>query len=540
MNFLRSLSDSEKLYLQDKYDLNISINTPKFFDYFINYSRAIGVDIIDKYIEISQFYLSLTPAEKIYHGRKLAKRKYEDENGQIIDSLYNFLNIRSKETIPDVYYLSNLRRNYNDKSFDFKKQITFNTFRKMPFLTERQLAKVISKPGIMGQKISYMKYIIPINQNKVLEFVKRTKERMLAYNIELQELLDGYDATDPVLENLFGSVIQDLKKYSFGKRKVLDIKGEEVTGGETFVEINPIITKKNQNSKKFNEKQIKSRIELLRIARDKIINSAIGLKGGKTYSDKYSERIDEKMKRELNALVNKVLKDNPVLKAYYIDRIETQLSKFKYTELKKSRENFKLEEKQLIFSELVEDLIQKELNYTYSIKKVRTFIKDVEDKFDTKIDKENLTKVLSAYDVMDDLNLRFKDMFNLQSIENRIQVGSPVHLFFENIKDAFDIERNKIEILKDEKVKESKEYSIDEVHNKRKELIEDYTNSIATYEMAKNKKLKSEVEDELQSYKLQNMEFIEKEKAKKRYELSENDNKNKDIEINEAQSNIFK
>ena len=69
----RSLSPEERDLIKEKYNIDFKVNTPQFIDYFLQYSKAIGIDIFEKQIEIANLFLSMSPVEKQYLGRKLAK-----------------------------------------------------------------------------------------------------------------------------------------------------------------------------------------------------------------------------------------------------------------------------------------------------------------------------------------------------------------------------------------------------------------------------------------------------------------------------------
>jgi hypothetical protein len=151
---------------------------------------------------------------------------------------------------------------------------------------------------------------------------------------------------------------------------------------------------------------------------------------------------------------------------------------------------------------------------------------------------------LSIYDSLNNLNEPFKSHYQTKHFENRPFFGSPVIAYFDLIKNVFKEESKKIENLKEQKIKEVEQYTIDEAHNKRKELIEEFTNNVALYEKAKKDKIIEEITEDLNDFRLNNMKLIdnsnwlEKEFKKKEYELLSN-NSNNSQDNNNFDGKIF-
>lgn len=100
VKFYRSLTEEEREFIQNKYDVNFNVNAMEFIDYFLNYSKSFGIDIFAKQIELSNLILSMSPIEKKYVGRKLAKKVQNDQNYiPLTDEIGKFLDLRTKKRV---------------------------------------------------------------------------------------------------------------------------------------------------------------------------------------------------------------------------------------------------------------------------------------------------------------------------------------------------------------------------------------------------------------------------------------------------------
>ena len=50
--------------INEKYNIDFKVNNPQFIEHFLQYSKAIGIDIFEKKIEIANLFLSMSPVEK--------------------------------------------------------------------------------------------------------------------------------------------------------------------------------------------------------------------------------------------------------------------------------------------------------------------------------------------------------------------------------------------------------------------------------------------------------------------------------------------
>jgi hypothetical protein len=506
LRFIRSLTDSEKGLLKDKYDIDLRLNFPSFLDYFQKYSQAIGVDLIDKYIELSNLYLSMHPAERLYHGRALAKKKGNDEDREIADFLLESLGIRTQKTFTLPNKITDLtktvdREKSSQKDY-YARYLISNLIEKLPNLTVQQVNKLISKEGNLRSKISYMRFIRTDNLTKKKEHVLQIRSKMKQFNESLDEIENYYKiltGVDPNAKAELETVIKELKNYRFGKNV------EEIN----FDDIEQKPEKKNksktQKLAQLDITQLKNRIDILRIERKKLLNSIMNLIDARVLKNKRFEIVENKVKAKLRNLVSKVLSGNDELQAHYVNKIENELNSFKHSDSKANIKKFTL-------VELAEHIIQKEIDYNAQVGRVQAYIDTVEESLGEKINKNNIIQAFSTFHVVDQLNK------NMKLSGDRKTVGSPIMNYFENVKDIFSQELKKLETLREEKVRGMNEYNIDETFNRKKELIEIYANRIAEYEA-----VKEEVNNELNEYRLTNLEsFIDSEFRKKDVEANEN------------------
>jgi len=102
----RSLTPEERKHVKEKYNIDFKVNTVHFIDYFLQFSRNIGMNIFDKQIELANLFLSMSPIERQYIGRKLAEdpRRMTDYDG----GLFEFLGLKKRGYINRTYDNVNL------------------------------------------------------------------------------------------------------------------------------------------------------------------------------------------------------------------------------------------------------------------------------------------------------------------------------------------------------------------------------------------------------------------------------------------------
>jgi hypothetical protein len=521
-NFIRSLTDDEKNLLKDKHDIDLAVNVPNFIDYFQKFTKAIGIEMIDKYLQLSQLYISMSPADKLFFGRSLAKQKIRPDEYQVQDYLLEFLGIRkyrkfsTPSKIREITNTHSKHPRVKDKD-NYLRTVMNNLFDKLPRLTNLQLTRLLIREGSIYSKIGYMRFIRSVNLKKKKDFVSQIRNRISRFNNQINEINSYYKILleqNPKAKAELGHLIAGVMKYKFAET-------QSGVPDEMDFESNYEIVKEEINTKGKNRptaaaakkmesldiNQIKNRIDLLKIDRMKIINSISNLMDNKLYKNRRFEILDDKIRENLLHYVKTVIRDDPALQVYYIDKIEGNLEKFKYVE----SNNKGFREHKYTLLEMAENIIQKEMEYNLQVNKVRTFIETCEGNFSEKINKSNLIQALSAYSFVNDMRQVGYDKLN------RLDQGSPVINYFNNVRELFDKEVEKLNSLKAQEVERSKEYSIDQIYNKRKELIENYTNKIAAYE--------EEINRELNDYKLKELvdeSGLDKEMKKKDYEVNEN------------------
>ena len=574
-NFLRSLSEEEKLLIKDKFDISLSVNTPKFLDYFINFSRAIGVQILDKYIELSNLYMAMTPLEKKFHGRKLVtefsneNKVFDSDTKMYTEGLYDYLGIRKLRRIKDVYHLREMASEFEDNHYtrdlDIEEDFVLVDFAnmiasgKMPNITFNEFAEVMNGTK-MEQKMSYMQTLLPMNLAKKRVFIERIRARMVKYNEIFLEFVKNYELLPPSdsLREKYDSEVDKLKTLIFGKFDSLENvdmnllldEADEVIGfdldekhrmdyeqeiEEEDDEGNKIVKEKKEAAasmdkekssknkdtnkatpvdkeqdnakklKKFNrneyrysgkpllENQIINRLDYIKSIRDKVINSILRISNLKHYTSKKYDRINTIIQERLVEKVNTLFGDNPKLQAFYLEKIQSQAEKFKYNTLG-------FEERQYKFEEIVEDIIQKEVDYAKKTEFARKYIENMEEVIGEKISKSNLVKAMSVYDALFKIHEKYVDYNYLKSVK-RSHTGSPIFVFFAHVKGVFEKEMKSVKKVKESILKEGEtRLSLDELYSKRKYLIDDYTTKIAEYNL-----FLDQTKEELETYKLEKL-----------------------------------
>lgn len=560
LNFIRSLSGEEKEVLKLKYDVKLSVNTPKFLEYFINFSRAAGVKALDKYIELSELYMSMSPLERVYHGKMLLKKMQGQDSEDkrkggfrkdkvLLHSLHTFLGLRTQRKLKTVYAIKNLERKFNKspsiKYLNYERDIVLTDLYNMidkgvlPNLTMQEYFSFFrTKNRYVRDKTRYLQALVPVNIAKKRLFIERIRARMIKYNEILREFLSNYELlpSDHPLRKKYDTEVNKLAALIFGKyhplsnvdMSVLEDEGEEKIGFNTVDSSGKLLENasqkketanssgKNKKQKKtsfsrteykysgkpLEENQIINRLDYIKSARDKIINSVLRIRNNTFYKSKRFDRIGDMVQRNLQEKVNTLFQDDPKIHAYYLEKINSIQNKFKYV----NTERMNFEEKQYKLEELVEDIIQKEVDYSQRISRAKYYFENLEELLEEKISKNNLVQAFGVYDVFYSMNEKYGDIKYLKNHGNRLIEGSPIFNFFMHVKQIFKDELDKVKVIKDIKFEEMKKdhhLSLDEMFNKRKELIEDYANKIGNYKKAEE--IQSSTLEELEEYKLKKL-----------------------------------
>ena len=584
LDFIRSLSAEEKKLLKDKYNMNLSINTTSFLDYFINFSKAIGIKIIDKYIELSNLYMSMSPVEKVYHGKKLANKILSEDRSERVDqsermvreNLIEFLELRKLKKLKSVHQVMDTKANFetsdNTRYLDEEEDIlladVMNILNKrLPSITMNEMISFTRTQNMYSQKLNYFKALIPINIAKKKLLIDKIRARMVKYNEVTKEFIRNYELLpkDNELRTTYDAEIKKLSKSIFGQVNSLDdvdlsVLNEDEDIGFGSMEKLRANPNKGKDSKKnsenykrtqykytgetMKENQIVNRIEYIKSIRDKIVESVFRITNNVPYLNKRFDKISKQIDNKLKEYIFSVFSDDPKLQAHYLEKLKSKNEKFKYTKSNLETKKYKLEE-------LAEDIIQREVDYARKVKFVRYYVDNMENVFEEKLSKGNLIKALSVYDIFYTMRGKFNDFEYLKNTP-KFFYGSPVYQFFMNVKSIFVEEMNKVKVVKELKFNQTKKdqnLSLDELQNKKKELIEDYANKVESYRKAiemtesEKKEIEKSTSEDLENYKLENLNvFVEdarnsnlKEKLfynelkKKEFELLEKRKLNKPI-----------
>lgn len=583
LNFIRSLNNEEKNILKDKYGMDLSVNSSKFLDYFINFSKAIGIKVIDKYIELSNLYMSMSPLEKVYHGKTLARKILSEENRERMDqderilreNLVNFLELRKLKTPKSVYHSFDTKAHFesadstrylNEEDDILTADINNMMNKKLPTITFNEVTSFYRNQNMYLQKLNYYKALIPINISKKKLLLEKIRARMFKYNEVLKEFLTNYELLpkDSILREKYDPEIQKLSRSIFGQvnsledvdLKVLDEEediGFDSKDKKKEAEAKNAADKKKKKKENFKrteykytgeplkENQIVNRLEYIKSNRDKIIESVLRITNNLPYHNRRFDKLSKQIENKLKDYINTVFKDNPVLQAHFLEKLKSKSEKFKYV-----KDN--LEAKKYKLDELAGDIIERELNYTRKINYVKNYINNLENLMNEKLNKGNLIKALSVYEVFYNMGNKFNDLEYLKNTP-RFYSGSPIIHFFANVKSIFEEEMNKVNVVREMKLKEinrEENLSLDELQNKRTELIQDYANKIESYRRAiemtesERKELEDSTKEDLENYKLQNLNLLNDEEIlshkeklfynelkKKEFELTQNKNSGK-------------
>jgi hypothetical protein len=421
--------------------------------------------------------------------------------------LLKFLGIRMKRNIMEptdtIKKIREFEKNRWTRVTDLGLLMLITAYNEAPNISIAQLSNLMNKGYLMYSKANYLEYIRPKNTQKKSVFIRRLKGRMLKFNRVLREFITNYKLLreGSELRKKYDPIVDELSRNIFGRTGVLsNVKeddGEEEDMNAT-VEFKKETTEDKKNKKKsivhekkfkkveykysgqpLTEKQINSRLHFINIARERIVNSALSLTDRGYYKNRHDSMTTEKTKKNLVNHVNSIFKDSPNLRAHYLDVIQNKFTNFKYVDKD-------LTEKEYLLTELAEDILQKEYDYVVRLRRMNELVTHLEDKFGEKINTGNLLKALSVFEGLNSIDIKYKNMNYMNSVNRPIE-GSPVTVFFENVKETFEKEMNLLKGAKEVKYNESKLDSIDDVYATRKDLIEDYTNKVLLYQKAQSK-----------------------------------------------------
>jgi len=526
-NFFKSLTDEEKKILSDNYNVSLSINKPDFLDYFIKFNRAMGIEIFDKYIELSKLYIAMSPVEKLSHARNIIDNKYYTKNiPQFKNGILDFLELKNIQTqlfnIFDQSIVKRMQKSYADLMYS----LIFDTYKGSPRLTYYEMSKLLNKSHLINSKNRYLSFIGTLNLKRNIYYAKKIRKMIVIYNNDVKELQKNFAlVTDPSLKSKYDHIVnsmektlfpnifksQNLRGFQTDKRSDIGLDSEirEATLDD-FKDLDnePAIIKIasrdlkdhfKYTGKAMNENQILNRLEHLRTSIAHITEFFMNVTDKQYYKKLKMEKVDKKIKQKLLEDAEVLFSDDPHLKAHYIKKINLELSKFSYIN------DRSLKDTPFTFQEICKDLIYREYNYMQRVRVGMNFLSSIQENLGIKVNKNNFVEAISINGVLTHLNYDYSQNFSNKNYTRNHFHGSPVISYIKNIKNFFEEELEKVEKIKELKMREINIPTLDEAQSTRKDLFENYTTKIAEYEKLKKERLENEIKSDLDNYKF---EFI--------------------------------
>ena len=522
-NFLKSLSDDEKKLLQEKYDISPSINKPEFLEYFLKFNRAMGIEIFDKYIELSKLYLAMNPAEKLYHARNIIDNKYTKKDlPEFKSEILDFLELKNIQTQFPNKFNREMMSFLNKSSVEFMYNVILNAYKGLPRMSFFEISKLFNRNNLMHSKNRYLNYITPINLRRNIYYSKKIRHMIVIYNNDVKELLKNYSlTTNPELKGKFDKTVLGMKNTLFpnifkpyvrgGKGKKGGFRDDEIIEEreatlEDFRDIDKepeiikIAAREFKDHFKYtgnpmNENQIVNRLEHLRTSINRISEFIMEVTDKKYYKKLKVDKIEILIKNKLIEDAEVLFSDDPQLKSFYMKKIHDQISNFSYVNDRLLKDN------KFTFEELCNDLIYREYNYMHRVRVSMNLLSNITENLGIKINKNNFVDAVSINGVLLNLNYEYQKNFG-QKDDKKFFIGSPTIAYMRNLHDIFDKENIKLEKIKDYKMEDLNIPTLDEAHSTRVDLIENYSNKITEYEKLKNKRVESEIKNDLENYKL--------------------------------------
>jgi hypothetical protein len=396
----RSLTQEERKHVKEKYNIDFKVNTVQFIDYFLQFSRNLGMEIFDKQIELANLYLSMSPIQRQYVGRKLAKnpRSMADYDGD----LFGFLGLKKRGYINRPYDNVNLLNSVSelDKNVSIRLQtLAYNSKRRQNTLN-----------FLVTEQLNFEKHIRHKYNEYWTKFI-RDKRMISIFVIRLSALQDEvksiinkiYDAgdlyvnkyLDRALELSFPTVTDYYEKRSKAfmfkniekdqmteESKNLDKKIKENFMTELKKEYEKIDDKgyHNQDVKKVMKLDpqldfdIKNSLDDLEHYQGKLLDKVLSLNKFILPKNCYFDVLKEHMKSKLTEYANSYFFYDETKKGEALGKLEDSMRFLKYVDT-----NF--EEKEFKLWNLVEDLVSTEMEYLDKTRNIKRFFKELEEIF---------------------------------------------------------------------------------------------------------------------------------------------------------------
>lgn len=521
-NFFKSLNDEEKKVLSEKHNLSFNINQPEFLDYFLKFNKAMGIEIFDRYIELTRLYLAMSPAEKMYHARNIISNRYTKRNIPNCKSgILDFLELKNIYTGLFNKYNQTASKALSKSPIEFMYNIIREIYKGMPKVTYFELGKLLNRNTLIHSKNRYLNFIAPINIKRNIFYSKKIRKMIVVYNNDVKELLKNYGlVTDPELKKKYDDIINNMKNTLFPnifkpymsgaqKRALYDQDSINETREATLEDFKQLdkesdiiksasrdfIDHFKYSGKEMNENQIINRLEHLRTSISRITEFIMNITDKNFYKKVKMEKIDKMIKKKLLEDAEVLFADEPQLKSFYYKKINDQLSKFSYVHERTLRDtNF-------TFQEICQDLIYREYSYMQRVRLAMNMLSNIQENLDIKINKDNFVEAVSINGVLTHLNSDYTH--SPKNYKKAHFFGSPVVAYMRNIKTAFSEEKQKLEKIKEYKLSEVNIPTLDEAQSTRSDLIENYTNRIAEFELLKKQRAENEIKNDLENYKFE-------------------------------------
>ena len=393
LKFYRSLSQEERKHVKEKYNVDFKVNTVDFIDYFLQFSRTFGIEIFDKQIELTTLFLSMSPIEKQYIGKKLAENP---RNLSLFDdSIYEFLNLKRRAYINRPYDNLNLLNNLNTLKKNVSTRI--NT------LTYQSKRRDNSKNFLITEQVNMQRHITSKYTEYWSKFV-RDKRLVTIFAIRLtsmqgevrsiiHKIKDSGDLyINKYMERAKSLMFPTVNEYYDKKSKTFMFKSitkDKMT--EDSIKLDEEIKKnflkgmnENENSddqdikrlEKLDPKldfEIKNALDDIEHFQEKLVDKVISLNKFILPKNSNFDILKEHMKSKLTEYANSFI-DNEEMRKNAYEKLEDSMRCMKYVDCN-------LEEKEFKFWQLVENLVAMEMEYLDKTRNIKHFFKELEEIF---------------------------------------------------------------------------------------------------------------------------------------------------------------
>jgi len=538
-NFFKSLTEDERNLLSSRYNLSLSINKPEFLDYFLKFNRAMGIQLFDKYIELSKLYIAMSPAEKLNHARNIIDNKYGTRDiHELKSGILDFLELKNIQTQLNNKFDFNIMQELSEAPLESMYNIIQQTYKGLPKLTYSDLIKLLNRQSLIQSKKGYLGFISQLNLKRNIYYARKIRKMIVVYNNDVKELQKNYDLVgDAELKVKYDAIVYNMKKTMFpnifrpfspmnksfnqsqqqnqnlqnlqnqDNTDLIDNEGSSREANlEDFTDLDraPDIIKSaardfkdhfKYTGKAMTENQIINRLEHLRTSIAHITEFIMNVTDKHYYKKLKMGKVDKMIKKKLMEDAEVLFTDDPQLKTHYMKRINKELSKFSYVN------DRTLQDTPYTFQEISQDLIYREYDYMHRVRIALNLLSNVQENLGVKVNKRNFVEAVSINGVLTHLNYDYADDFSSKKPTSQHFYGSPAIAYVNNIHRVFSEELDKVDKIKEIKLKELRIPTLDEAHSTRSELIEIYTSKIAEYEKLKKERIENEIKSDLENYK---------------------------------------